>query len=83
MENINNDFAETIAGNAVPEIYQSNFDLHDFNSPGPEDEEEDEEDTEDAGKDETSNEATDDNDPPLDEDVVHSPLPPKSGGTPK
>ena len=83
METLYNDFAETEAGNAVLEIYQSDFDLHDFGSAGPGDEEEGEdENSEDEGNDNSGNEGSDDNDPPLDEDVVHSPVPTKSGGTP-
>ena len=83
METLNNDFAETVAGNAVLETYQSDFDLHDFGSAGPGDEEENEdEDAENEGNDNSGNKGSDDNDPPLDEEVVHSPVPTKSGGTP-
>lgn len=73
MENTNNDFAESIT-NAAFETQQSNFDLFAIDSPGPEDEDEDE----DKSKDNSGTPTTDD--PPIDEEVVHSPLPPQTGG---
>jgi hypothetical protein len=79
MENIDYDFAESIA-DGMYEIQQSNFDMLAINSPGPEDEDENDDDDKDDDKGKGSN---DDNDPPLDEEVVHSPVTTQDGGRPK
>jgi hypothetical protein len=73
MENIINDFTENIADVATLETMDSNFYLYATNSPGPEDED-DEAEEEGADSSQGSEE-----DPPLDEGVVHSPVPPKAG----
>ncbi len=70
-----NDFAGNIADVATFATTDTDFYLHAANSPDPEDEDDDK-------KGDDSNKVSED-DPPLDEDVVHSSLPPKSGGKPK
>jgi hypothetical protein len=75
MENTINDFAENVADVETLATTNSDFYLYASKSPDPEDEDDDE-------KGDDSKEVSED-DPPLDEDVVHSSLPPKSGGKPK
>lgn len=67
MEYLNNDFAETIDG-AMHGIEQPDFYMSSVDSPEPGDDDEDDS-SEPAGTD----------DPPLDDEVVHSPVVPKSG----
>lgn len=67
MENLNNDFSESIVGSMF-EIEQLGFYLSAVDSPGPEDDDDDD-----------KGDGTGSDDPPLDGDVVHSPLPPKTG----
>jgi len=76
METTINDLAENITDVVTSETMDSDFYLHAANFPGPDEEDGDEEEGED------SSEGSED-DPPLDAGVVHSPLPPKSGGKPK
>ncbi len=73
MENSSNNFEENMAQNSLSGMQHADADLHaaDFAGPGDEDEEE-----------ESVEEPEDDN-PPLDEDVVHSPVPTQSGGRPE
>ena len=81
MQNTTNDYAESTTDAALLEMEQSELYVYAMNSPGPEDEneddDEDENDNSDKGKGST------DDDPPIDEDVVHSPLPPQTGGKPR
>jgi hypothetical protein len=71
METSINDFAENITDVATLET-GSDFYSYPTNSPDPEDEGGDEEEGEDSSK-------GSEDDPPLDEEVVHSPVPPKTG----
>jgi len=86
METVHFDFDEGIA-DALFETQQSNAYMPAVNSAGPgdEDEEEDEEENDDdKGKSsDDKGKSSDDNDPPIDEEVVHSPLSPQTGGKPK
>lgn len=76
MENISDDFAENITGFAIFENINSDFYLYATNSPDPEDEDEEEDEDDD-------NSTGSEDDPPIDEEVVHSPVPTKGGGRPK
>jgi hypothetical protein len=73
MENSSNNFEENMTQNSLLDEQVPDSDLHaaHFDGPGDEDEEE-----------EGGEEMEDDN-PPLDEDVVHSPVPTQSGGRPE
>ena len=73
MENSSNNFAENIAEDAFLMLQDSGLDLPSSNFSGPDDDEE-----EDGGEEE----GQEDN-PPLDEDIVHSPVPTQSGGRPE
>ncbi len=79
MENTNNYF-EGIAELTTLETQHSNLNLQAFNSTEPKDEDEGEEETEDEGGDKS--EKPGDDNPPLDKDIVHSPLTPQTGGKP-
>ncbi len=68
MENISNDFAGNITDVTTFGTMETTIQMYDANFPDPDDEEDDD----------NSNEGSED-DPPLDEDVVHSPVPPKTG----
>lgn len=76
MENTTNNYVESKADLTTFEDHQSNFNLQAMNSSSPN--EEDENEDEDKGED--SNEGSEDSDPPLDDNVVHSPVPPQTGG---
>ena len=81
METTFNDF-ETVTDSIIFEDQQSDFATQTFNFPGGEgedesgDEEQGNEGNEDQGKE------SDDDNPPLDKEVVHSPLPTQDGGKP-
>jgi len=77
MENSINNSAENNADFTTLESQESDFNTQLFNSPGPGDEEEE------AGEEESPEEGNDDNNPPVDPDIVHSPVPPQTGGKPK
>lgn len=72
MENSSNYFAVDMTEDAILSVQDSSFDLAPVNFSGPDDEEEEEE----------GEEEQDDN-PPLDEEIVHSPVPTQSGGRPQ
>jgi hypothetical protein len=84
METTFNNF-ETVTDSILFEDQGSYFATQTFNFPGGEgeDEEEDDQDEDESngGNENQSQESGDDN-PPLDEDVVHSPLPTQDGGKP-
>lgn len=79
MENINIEFSES-ATDALFEVEQSAFDMHANDATEP-DEEDEEDDNEDKNE-EVGTDRSNENDPPLDDNVVHSPLPPQTGGKP-
>ncbi|MES2890888.1 MAG: hypothetical protein V4725_02725 [Bacteroidota bacterium] len=72
MENSSNYFAGNTAEDAILFGEELSFDLASANFSGPDDEEEEE----------APEEEQDDN-PPLDEEIVHSPVPTQSGGRPQ
>ena len=74
MENSSNNFAENFAEDAFLSARDTGIDLPTSNFSDPDDEEEEE-----GGGEE---EAQEDN-PPLDEEIVHSPVPTQSGGRPE
>lgn len=85
MENVSTDFLESTADFATLETQRIPFHLQAANSPeGDDEDEEDEEDDntekEDEGGDKSEN--SDDDNPPLDKDVVHSPVTTQPGGRP-
>ncbi len=82
MEIATNIFAESVAEFTTSEAQHVYFNPQAFDSTGPgdDDEEEGEKETE---EDEDKSKGSDDDNPPLDKDVVHSPLNPQSGGKPK
>lgn len=84
METTFNNF-ETVTDSILFEDQQSDFAIQTFNSPGGEGEDEesddDNEDESNAGN-EDQGKGSDEDNPPLDEDVVHSPLPTQTGGKP-
>ncbi len=77
MENSINNSAENIADFTTLENHESDFNSQSFNSSGPGDEEEEE------GEEESTEEGNNDDNPPVDPDIVHSPVPPQTGGKPK
>ena len=79
MEYLNIEFNQN-GSNAVFEIEHSAFDMHASGSTEPDEDEEEDEDEEDD--EEKGNDDSNENDPPLDDNVVHSPLPPQTGGKP-
>ncbi len=85
MENTSKDFAESVADATTLETQHSNFNLLAVSSTEPEDEDEDEDDNEKEDESEGGDKSkgSDDDNPPLDKDIVHSPLPPQTGGKPK
>lgn len=81
MENSFNNSEEEVAYTTMLHASEQGIDSQYVNDPGPEDE--DEEDTEmEEGFEEEETSNGDDN-PPLDEDIVHSPVPTQTGGRPK
>ena len=74
-----NDFSESINYTVILEIEASGYYMHNFNSPDPDDEEDD--DNDDEG--DSENSGTEEGEPQIDSDVVHSPVPPSTGGRPK
>ena len=85
MEIASTTFSESIAEFTTLETQHSNFHLHAFNSAAPGDEDEDGNEKEDEDQDQGGNNSkgSDDDNPPLDKDIVHSPLIPDPGGKPK
>jgi len=86
MENSNENFAESIAGMALPEYIEADDHSTVDSQAGPGDEDEEEEPAMEEGGEEAGQEAAegaDEDSPPLDGDVVHSPVPPQTGGSPK
>ena len=77
MENSINYSAESNADFAVIENQESDFNTQSLNLPGPGDEDEEE------GAEESQEAGNDDDNPPVDPDIVHSPVPPQTGGKPK
>jgi hypothetical protein len=79
MENTSSYFTGNRCDFVLLEDHQSNFDLQVMNYSGPDDKDENE--NEDEGED--SNEVSGDDNPPLDDNVVHSPVLPQTGGKPQ
>lgn len=75
MENVYNDF--TGISDAGFATQQPDFYLQTIASSAPDDEDEDTKDDDDK------TEGPTESDPPLDDEVVHSPLPPQTGGKPR
>ncbi len=82
MENVSTDFAESTADFTTLETQRIPFNLQAANSPEGDDEEEEEDNNEkkDEGGDKTT--GSDDDNPPIDKDVVHSPVTTQPGGKP-
>lgn len=96
MENSSNNFAEDMAYATLLETQESDFNTQFADSPGPDDEDEveEEQDEEESGEDgeekgrgkggrKGGEESNNGDDPPLDEDVVHSPVTTQTGGRAK
>ncbi|MEO8112663.1 MAG: hypothetical protein ABI594_21620 [Ginsengibacter sp.] len=85
MENVSTDFLESTADFTTLETQQIPSNLQAANSPEGDDEDEEDDNNEkedgDQGGDKTT--GSDDDNPPLDKDVVHSPLTTQPGGKPK
>lgn len=75
MYHLANDFTEDINEAATFEMETSNLYINSFDFPGPDDEDEDDE-----SDDNNDDSAANDEEPPIDKDVVHSPVPPRTGG---
>lgn len=84
MENASNNFAESIADAMLLEDQYSNFNMQVVNYAEPDDEDEDviEDEVEEEDTREDRSRGSDDDNPPLDKDVVHSPLRTQTGGKP-
>jgi hypothetical protein len=80
MESTFNNF-ESIVDAITFDNQQSDFAVQTLNFPGGEDD--DDSDNEDKNNGDDKSNAADDDNPPLDGDVVHSPLPTQPGGKPK
>ena len=79
MENLFFDFADGVTEATLLEDQQSDFNTHTFSSTGPGDED----DSEDKSEEEGADEGNDDENPPLDSEIVHSPVTTQTGGKPK
>ncbi len=77
MQISSNNSAEDMTYSTLLESYEADFNAQFVDLSGPDDEDNEEEE-EDGG-----NESDNANDPPLDEEVVHSPVPTERGGMPK
>ena len=82
MENVSTDFLESTADFATLETQRIPFHLQAANSPEGDDKDEEDDNTEqeDDGGDKSEDSGNDN--PPLDKDVVHSPVTTQSGGRP-
>jgi hypothetical protein len=78
MENSFSNSGEGMVDTMLLEDQQLDFFAQNFNQTGPGDEEEEGSEAEEEGEDKGSN----DEDPPLDEEIVHSPVPLQTGGKP-
>lgn len=86
MENSSNYSAEEMAYSTMLGNQESGSDTQFFEDPGPDDEDEEESEEEEAqqeGEEAQEAESSGDDNPPLDDDIVHSPVPTKTGGRPK
>ncbi len=83
MENPGIDFLENIAGITTFETQQAHFSIRAIHSPEEDDEEEDDNEREDDDQGGDKSKDSDNDNPPLDKDVVHSPLTTQPGGKPK
>lgn len=81
MENSSINFAENIAEDALSEDQYSAFYTEAVDPKEPGDDEEEEE--QDQDQEEDKGQSGEDDNPPLDPDVVHSPVTTQSGGMPK
>lgn len=83
MENTSTNFVESIADPIALEAQHLNFNLLSVSATEPEDEDEDDNEKEEESEGGDRSKGSDDDNPPLDKDIVHSPLPPQTGGKPK
>lgn len=85
MENTSNSFLESIDELAILESQQFDFNLQAANVTEPGDEDEDEAENEDESEDvsEDNSQRSDGDNPPLDPNIVHSPVTPQPGGNPR
>lgn len=80
MENSLSNSVEGMVDAMQLEDYQWELSFQDLALSGPGDEDEDE--SEEEGEEDGGSGGNNDEDPPLDEDIVHSPVPLQSGGKP-
>ncbi len=84
MEIVNDNFAESIADPTMLEARPLDFNFQIFSSAAPGDgDDENEEVDENDNESGDASQGSDDDNPPLDKDVVHSPVTPQTGGKPK